>query len=149
MGIELHLLSESNASWLDHCAAEVFDYPVNPHSLAAFLKDPRHVMYLAVDSEQVVGMASGVEYFHPDKPPQLWINEVGVAATHRRQGIGRRLVRALMQEAQQRGCQAAWLGTESDNHAGQACFGSVGGASDRVAFLLYEWQLAHEEEPQS
>ena len=31
-----------------------------------------------MDEEQIVGFASAVHYVHPDKPPELWINEMGV-----------------------------------------------------------------------
>jgi len=60
---------------------------VQQRFLEAFLNDARHVMFVAVESGQVVGMGSAVEYFHPDKPPQLWINEVGVAPAFQRRGI--------------------------------------------------------------
>ena len=79
-------LDRVNAGLLGSIATEVFDHPIDPQQLEAFLADPRHLMVLAVDAGAVVGMASAVEYFHPDKPPQLWINEVGVTPTHRRQG---------------------------------------------------------------
>jgi ribosomal protein S18 acetylase RimI-like enzyme len=96
-------------------------------------------MLLAVDDATVVGMASGVEYFHPDKPPQLWINEVGVALSHRRRGIGRKLTAARIAAANERGCRYAWLGTDQNNLAGIACFGAVPGAARPQPFLLYEW----------
>ena len=39
---------------------------------------------------------SAVHYVHPDKlRPELWINEVGVAASHRRRGLGTRLLLAV------------------------------------------------------
>src|SRR4051812_40233519 len=44
----------------------------------------------------VVGMASGVHYVHPDRDPELFVNEVGVAETHRGRGVGRRLVAPLL-----------------------------------------------------
>jgi aminoglycoside 6'-N-acetyltransferase I len=34
----------------------------------------------------VVGMASAFEYFHPGKPPQMFVNEVGVTPAHQRRG---------------------------------------------------------------
>jgi hypothetical protein len=37
---------------------------------------------VARDASVVVGFASGVHYVHPDKSPELWINEVGVARSH-------------------------------------------------------------------
>jgi hypothetical protein len=43
-----------------------------------FLSDPRHHLAVAIDEGWVVGMASAVHYVHPDKAPQLFINEVAV-----------------------------------------------------------------------
>jgi hypothetical protein len=34
---------------------------------------------MATAGDTVVGFASAVHYVHPDKAPELWINEVGVA----------------------------------------------------------------------
>ena len=141
MSTDIHRLSPDNASLLENVAPEVFDNEVNPAYLAAFLEDPRHVMFVATDGQTVVGMASGFEYFHPDKPPQLFINEVGVAASHRCQGIGRRLVAALVEFARDRGHPFAWLGTASDNIAGQRCFGSHPDVEEPQPFLLYEWNI--------
>ena len=42
-----------------------------------------------------MGFASGVHYVHPDKPAELWINEVGVAPSHQRRGLGKRLLQAI------------------------------------------------------
>ncbi|MDH5500054.1 MAG: GNAT family N-acetyltransferase [Gammaproteobacteria bacterium] len=69
------------------------------------------------------------------------MNEVGVAPTHRRQGIGRTMVESLIATARDRGCVYAWLGTDAGNAAGKACFASVPGAEAAQAFLLYEWNL--------
>lgn len=141
MSIEIVLLSTANAELLKDIAPEVFDHEINPQYLEAFLGDPRHIMYLAVDNNVVVGMASAVEYFHPDKPPQIWINEVGVALSHRKRGIGRQLVQELVASAKDRSCVYAWLGTSTDNVAAQACFSSVPEVETPQPFLLYEWEL--------
>jgi len=141
MEVEIVLLSKTNSWLLFNLGPEVFDEAIQPGFLNAFLDDRRHVMFLAIENETVVGMASAVEYFHPDKPAQLWINEVGVAVTHRRRGIGRRLVQALIAEAERRGCVYVWLGTGTDNVAGKACFGSIPGVEEPQPFLLYEWEL--------
>lgn len=138
---EIVRLTPLNASLLDRIAPGVFDEPVQPQFLAAFLADPRHVMFLAIEDGEVIGMCSGVEYFHPDKPPQLWINEVGVSPVHEKRGIGRRLTGALVEEAERRNCVYAWLGTAHDNVAAQACFSKVPEVEPPQAFLLYEWDL--------
>ncbi|MCH9694533.1 MAG: GNAT family N-acetyltransferase [Gammaproteobacteria bacterium] len=141
MDVDYQELSSDNAGLLEKLGQEVFDNAIEPAQLQAFLDDPRHVMVIAVADSTVVGMGSGVEYYHPDKPPQLWINEVGVATAHRKQGIGRRLVAELITIAEERGCVYAWLGTDSHNAAGQACFNAVPGGEDPQPFVLYEWSL--------
>lgn len=141
MTTDIRLLTQSNAALLNDVAPDVFDNAIDPASLAAFLADPRHVMFVAVHDGVVVGMASAFEYFHPDKQPQMFVNEVGVSPAHQRRGIGRKLVQALLDTARARGCVFAWLGTSSDNTAAQACFAAVPGAAPAQPFLLYEWDL--------
>ena len=139
--IEIRELTAECKSLLDHIAPDVFDNDIIPEQLDAFLEDSRHQMFLAIDDNFVVGMASAFEYLHPDKQPQVFINEVGVAPSHRRRGIGRRLVEAINTSARERGCDYAWLGTDADNVSGNACFASVPGASRLQPFVLYEWDL--------
>ena len=141
MTAAIHRVTDKNSSLLDNIAADVFDHAIIPEQLQAFLDDPRHVLYVAAIDDVVVGMASGFEYFHPDKQPQLFINEVGVSPPYQRKGIGKQLVEALIDDARRRDCIFAWLGTDNDNLPAQACFGSVPGGSDPTQFLLYEWKL--------
>jgi aminoglycoside 6'-N-acetyltransferase I len=85
-------------------------------------------------------MASAVDYVHPDKAPQLWINEIGVAPTHRRRGVGRRLLDALLAHGRTIGCTEAWLGTEVDNGPARALYEAAGSAAE--PFVLYAFPLA-------
>ncbi len=141
MTSHIQQLTSANLDALRRIAPDVFDHDVDDEQARAFVDDPRHVMFIAVNADTVVGMASAVEYFHPDKPPQLWINEIGVTPSHRRQGIGRGLIQALLAEAKSRGCAYAWLGTDVDNDVAQACFGSVPRGAAPQPFLLFEWDL--------
>lgn len=88
----MRILGFSDAQVLDQVAEGVFDNKVNPHWTAEFLADPRHHLAVALIGDRVVGMASAVHYIHPDKPSELWINEVGVAPPYQGQGIGKRLL---------------------------------------------------------
>ncbi len=141
MSFDIQLLNSENIPLLERIGPEVFDNAIDMQQLQAFINDDRHIMFIAMDDDTVVGMASAVEYFHPDKQPQLWINEVGVASTHRNLGIGRNLVTELLNIAEDRGCVFAWLGTDTDNMAAQACFESVPEVEESQPFLLYEWDL--------
>lgn len=139
--MEIQLLSATNLACLDRVAPEVFDNAIDPAQLERFSSDPRHIMLVAIEDGLVVGMASAVEYFHPDKPAQLWINEVGVSPAYQRRGIGRALTAALVGEGRKRGVAYAWLGTAKDNAAARACFGSVPDVEAPQPFLLYEWDF--------
>ena len=134
-------LTPATVDALERGGAGLFDKPIRRDSLKAFLDDPNHLLWYAVAAGKPVGFASGSILLHPDKKPQMFINEVGVVEAFRRRGIGRALVARLVEAARERGCDYAWLGTETDNVSGNACFGSVPGVENAGAFVLYEWDL--------
>lgn len=139
MTIEIRTLGPKDAAVLERVAPDVFDGPVDSHFCAEFLSDSRHHMVVALDDGTVVGMASAVDYVHPDKPRELWVNEVGVAPTHRRLGIARRLLEALFLCGRERGCREAWVGTEHTNVAARALYAGIGGHDE--SFVLYSFQI--------
>src|SRR5947208_10650409 len=96
MTIEIKILQSANAQLLDHLPPGLFDKRINPALAAEFLGDPRHHLVVAIDASEVVGFISAVDYIHPDKPRELWINEVAVAPSHQGRGIGKRLLAAML-----------------------------------------------------
>jgi ribosomal protein S18 acetylase RimI-like enzyme len=136
---DVRLLGPDDGAVFDRVADGVFDGPVDPRWARAFLADARHHLVVALDGGVVVGMASAVDYVHPDKAPQLWINEIGVAPTHRRRGLGRRLLAALLAHGRALGCTEAWLGTEDDNLPARRLYEAAGGAPE--PFVLYSFPL--------
>jgi aminoglycoside 6'-N-acetyltransferase I len=139
--VEIRVLQSSEASALDNVADGVFDGPVNQRWSREFFADPRHHLAVAFDQNLVVGMASGVHYVHPDKAPELWINEVGVADSHQGQGIGRRLLAVLMDHARSLGCGEAWVLTGSDNIAAQRMYRAAGGEPEADRPVLFTFRL--------
>ena len=126
--IEVKRLGPNDASVLSNVAEDVFDDAIVESSARAFLADPRHRLVVALDKDLVVGFVSAVIYVHPDKPaPELWINEIGVAPTHHRQGVGKALMHAILQEAKQSGCSEAWVLTNRTNLPAMAMYKSAGG----------------------
>lgn len=141
MSIEVRVLGRDERAVLDSVAADVFDHDVNPRWAAEFLADPRHHLAVAIDGGTVVGMASGVHYIHPDKPPELWVNEVGVAPPYQNRGLGRRLMRALFDRGRDVGCGKAWVGTEVSNAAARRLYRAVGGIEDKEPFVLVSFTI--------
>jgi ribosomal protein S18 acetylase RimI-like enzyme len=127
LAIEIKVLQRGDESILMNVAAEVFDNPIDPQLTREFLVDPRHHIAVAIDDGLVVGFASGVHYIHPDKPPELWINEVGLAPTHRRRGLGRGVLKALLEVGRAQKCTVAWVLTYRTNVAAMALYSSIGG----------------------
>ena len=89
----------------------------------------------------MVGFASGVHYIHPDKPPELWVNEVGVAPNHRQIGLGARLLRALLEVGRKRGCREAWVLTERSNAPAIKLYQSLGGVAGPNALVMFTFPL--------
>lgn len=140
--IEINLLGVTDDDILESVAEDVFDDPIVVASAREFLSDPRHRLVVALDDELVVGFVSAVIYLHPDKPaPELWINEIGVAPTHQRQGIGRRLLQAILEEAKRAGCTEAWVLTDRVNTAAMAMYRSAGGLESSPDPTMFTFPL--------
>lgn len=136
----VRLLGPDDAAVLGRVAEDVFDHPVDPALAAELLADPRHHVAVAVADGVVVGMASGVHYVHPDKPPELWVNEVGVAPGHRGAGLGRRLLELLLDHGRRLGCREAWVLTQADNDSARRLYRRAGGRED-AAVVMYDFDL--------
>ena len=140
MTVAVRLLGSDEAHVLDNVAPDVFDHQIHPRWCAEFFADPRHHLVVALDVDLVVGMASGVHYVHPDKAPELWINEVAVAPTHHGQGIGRRLVTTLVQHGATLGCGEAWVLTGPDNEAARRMYVAAGAVDDELS-VMYTYRM--------
>ncbi len=140
MTILYRLLGPGDAAVLDRVAEEVFDVPVHPDRLRAYLADPGTLMLVAIDRDLVVGQCAGVIHRHPDKPTELYVDELGVSPAWQRQGIGAELMRRILDQGRARGCEEAWLGTEPDNLAANALYSGLGGSPVEL-FHLYHYDL--------
>lgn len=141
MTLSIRLLDAGDVAVLTRVAPDVFDNDLDPERTREFLRDPRHHLAVALDNDMVVGFASGVHYVHPDKPPELWINEVGVAPTHRRQRIGQQVLRALFDRGRELGCREAWVLTDRPNEAAMRFYGSLAEAEAATDHVMFTFRL--------
>lgn len=142
----VRLLGPADLPLLLDVAPDVFDRPVDQRWAAEFLGDPRHHLAVAIDDDRIVGMASAVHYLHPDKPTELWINEVGVAASHRGLGLGTALMQALLAHGHGLGATQAWVLTERSNAAAMRLYAAVGGLESPDDVVMFEFELEREGE---
>ena len=139
----VRILDTTDLSALEAVAPDVFDDRPRPELSREFLGDPRHHLAVAINEQGVVvGMASGVHYVHPDKEAQMFINEVGVSAAYEGQGLGKRLLAALLQRASELGCSEAWTATEPENARAQALYSRAGGVKDQTPFVMFNFPVA-------
>lgn len=138
--IDVRALGPQDLALLCATPPDVFDEEVNPEWAAAFLADPANLIVVAIDSGAIRGMATGTLLTHPDKPPQLFVNEVGVHSDWQGRGIGRRLMAAVLAEGRARGAAVVWVVTEADNTVARALYRGAGG-QETDGLVMYEWDL--------
>ncbi len=142
MNLDYRLARADDSDALIAAGKSIFDNPVDPSMLQEFLNDKRHHLFISAEGDKIVGFASGFHYVHPDKLPQLFINEVSVEESFRNQGIGAELVKRLCEYAAEHfQCGEAWIGTEVSNAAARKCYVKAGGEEDKEPFVLIEFTL--------
>lgn len=142
MALEIRRLFPGDDALVMRAADEVFDEPVRPDRLSAYLAEPGHFMVVALADGIVIGQCAAVIHRHPDKVSELYIDEVGVAPAFQRQGIATRMLGAMFALGCEHGCEEAWLGTEPDNVAARALYESrkeLHGPAE--GFVMYVYRL--------
>lgn len=136
-GPEIRLAGPEDAALI--LGADVFDGPVDAGWLAGFLAEPSHLLAVAVAAGRVVGFASAAVLHHPDKPPGLFIIELGVNEDWRRRGVATRLVGAIRAAGAAQGCAGAWVLTEGDNGPARALYSRLG-AGETGSVVMFDWE---------
>lgn len=139
MSVEIHRVTPANAALLERIAEDVFDREIDPALLAAYLASPGHLMVVASAGGVVIGQARGMVHNQPDEPSHLYIDNLGVTPSRQREGVARRMTRALFAWAREHGCVAFWVATETDNEPARGLYASLGGEGE--AMMFYEADL--------
>jgi GNAT superfamily N-acetyltransferase len=137
MALTIRILQTEDGQVLDHVAEGLFDNVVDDTLKAEFLHDPRHHLAVAIEDGLMIGFASAVHYVHPDKEPQLWINEVSVAAPYQGRGIGKAVLNALLQKGRELGCSEAWVLTDKENLPARALYASAAGVETEHVMVSF------------
>ena len=139
--ITLHRMGPDDLERLLAVKEGLFDHAIRPDQARAFLNNPAHVLIMAYDDGDAVGMASGQILLHPDKAPAFFVAEVGTREAWQRQGIAKKMCARLMEEARALGCEGIWLATEGDNVAARALYRSLK-ARETGDIVVYDWDGA-------
>ena len=137
--IETRWIDARNANMLDRVAPGVFDHAIDPQRLAVFLSNPCNWLCVALHEGLVVGMCMAVVHHHPDKPTELFLDEIGTGDDWRRQGIAKRLMQMVFDRADAEGLDEIWLGTEPDNWPARGLYEGTGAKSEPAVIYYLEW----------
>ena len=138
MRLEIRRLAAGDESLFDRVAEEVFDEPIHPGRLAAYLSAPGHHMVVALLDGEVVGQVAAVVHRHPDKPAELYIDEVGVTPALQRRGLARRMLDEMFALGRALGCEEAWVGTELDNDPARGLYEARGAEAEPFAMYVFK-----------
>lgn len=138
--ITIRCLGPEDAHVLDRVKEGVFDNPIEPSRAWAFLAARVNMMVVALDRADVVGFVYGTTMLRVDKPTAFYVDEISVHSGYRRQGVARRLMTRISDEARERGCETLWLATEGDNVEANGLYRATKGqVLEGVNY--YEWDL--------
>lgn len=125
MTVKIVQLNENNLDILDHYDEDIFDGKVVPHRLAAALREPNHILLAAIIDGVVIGQVLAVIHRHPDKPTELYIDDLAVSERVQRRGIATRMLEELFVIGRQSGCEEVWVATEPDNEPAKKFYASL------------------------
>lgn len=137
MTLVVRVLEDGDQALLARVEAGVFDLDIDPSLADAFLRDPRHHLVAAIAENRIVGFVSALDYWHPDKPRELWINEVGVTSAWRNRGVGTELMEATLDHARALDCVEAWVLTDSENLPALALYRKLGGVQSGTDIVMF------------
>jgi ribosomal protein S18 acetylase RimI-like enzyme len=136
--LEIRQVRPGDAALFERVADGVFDEAVDPDRLTAYLNEPGHHMLVALHGGEVVAQVAAVVHRHPDKPTELYVDEVGVTPALQRQGIARKMLDEMFALGKALGCEEAWVGTESDNVPARGLYESRGAEAEPFVMYVYE-----------
>ena len=138
MQLEIKQVRLGDDSLFDRVAVDVFDKPIDRRRLADYLTAPGHYMLIALLDGEVVAQVAAVIHRHPDKPTELYVDEVGVTPALQRQGIASRMLDEMFALGEALGCEEAWVGTEPDNAPAKGLYESRGATANPFVMYVYE-----------
>ncbi len=140
-GVDVRMLGPRDVPLLAGAPADLVGEAADPRLAKAILDDPRRFVAAAIAGGKVVGVASAVLSAGAHRLEGLVVRDVAVAASHRRRGVGRRLLSTLLAHARASGCREARVDAPYDDAALRRLCASAGGVEVpepvvRVAFRL-------------
>lgn len=128
----------NNSDWNDEGDAELLTY--SESSLRLYLENPHHLMVAAFDGRTIAGIAIGYVLPHPGGNQTLYIDELDVRPSYRRQGIATSIINHYHSLAAELDCSEVWLSTDDQNATAQKLYRSLLPTEDKQA-VVFGWGI--------
>lgn len=128
-------LTDRNIDQLAPVAEDVFDHPLVPVRLAAYVAIRENIFVVAIRDNLTVGHIRGTIIRQPDRNDDAYVDNFGVSPEHQRRGIGRALYEAFAKHAGNLGADNIWLATETYNDGAIAFYRALGLHQQIVAYF--------------
>lgn len=125
MPVEIVQLTENNIGLLNQLDEDIFDESVNAERLEAVVREDNHILLVALLEGRVIGQVLAMIHRHPDKPTELYIDDLAVSESVQRRGIATHLLQTLFALGLERGCEEVWVATEPENEPAKKFYGSL------------------------
>jgi len=110
--------------------------------LKTLLTDDRSYLFAAMEDNDVVGYA--LVYRFPSLYSSAWLAylyDIEVSENYRRKGVGKGLIKTILEHLKLDNVTELWLGTGVDNPEGQALFSSTGAIKSEEVFNDYTYEI--------
>ena len=115
--------------------------PPSSEALRRLLSRPDFHVLIALREDEVIGGLTGYELeMYTAAETELFIYEVGVAAAHRRQGVGRALIEHARNLCRARGLSALYVPAMADDARAVAFYLACGLKREDVAWFVQDFE---------
>ncbi|HWS31626.1 MAG TPA: GNAT family N-acetyltransferase [Actinoplanes sp.] len=96
------------------------------HGAAAFVESPETIALIAMDGPEIQGWCWGHLLSRPDGTTMLYLHDLEVDESHRRQGIARELLNEFMKAGVNHGASRMFLTTGEENTPARHLYETAG-----------------------
>jgi ribosomal protein S18 acetylase RimI-like enzyme len=107
-----------------------------------FLANPDNALFVATVESVIVGFLTAYRLQRFDqRKAEVLLYEVGVNEAYQRRGIGKALIAAVKQWANEVEADEVWVLTDADNEAAMALYASTGGEEAGPGTRMFTYKL--------
>lgn len=138
---DLHVLNDILSNHIDPSDSK--EARPNSKHLQTLLLDDRTYLFAALDGSFVVGYALVYRFPSLYSSQYLaYLYDIEVSENRRRNGIGKLLIKTVLEHLRTDNVKELWLGTGVENQEGQALFSSTGAVKSQEVFNDYTYYLS-------